>query len=116
MALPPRIKRNSGKADEGRRSPAHRAWVRGHQCCVPGCTARPIVCAHVREGTDGGMGLKPSDRWTISLCDAHHTEQHQISETLFEERHGIDMKALAAEFFRKSPHRHKLDAGQGDEA
>ena len=111
MALPPRIKRNSGKADEGRRSPAHRAWVRGHQCSVPGCKGMPIECAHVRDGTDGGMGFKPSDRWTISLCKAHHFEQHQISEAVFEQKYGIDMKALAAEFFRNSKHRHKLTAG-----
>jgi hypothetical protein len=57
---------------------AHRAWVRRHYCCVPGCRQRPIECAHVRGGTDGGLGLKPSDKWTISLCQTHHIEQHHI--------------------------------------
>jgi hypothetical protein len=52
------------------------------------------------------MALKPSDRWTISLCREHHAEQHRIGETAFEARHGIDMHALAELFARRSPHRH----------
>ncbi len=105
--LPQRIKRDSGKKDAGKRSPAHRTWVRGHACCACGATAA-IECAHVREGTDGGMGLKPSDRWTVSLCKDCHTEQHRIGEGPFERRHGINLKAMAAEFFAASPHRFKL--------
>jgi hypothetical protein len=105
--LPPRIKRDSGKKDAGRRSPGHRAWVRQHACCGCGATA-PIECAHVRTGTDGGMGFKPSDWWTISLCKDCHHWQTINGEQPFEARTGIDMKALAREFIRKSPHRHKL--------
>lgn len=106
--LPPRIKHDSGKKDAGKRSPAHRKWVRGHVCC--GCgSATAIECAHVRVGTDGGMGHKPSDRWTISLCKDCHARQHQIGEAAFEKEAGINMKALAAEFFAKSPHRGKLE-------
>ena len=107
--LPQRIKRDSGKKDVGKRSPAHRKWVRGHVCCVCG-SSTAIEAAHVREGTDGGMGMKPSDRWVISLCRDHHTEQHSLGEGPFEKRHGIDMKKLAAEFFQRSPHRGKLEA------
>lgn len=106
--LPKRIDRNSHKADEKRRSPAHRAWVRGFNCCVPGCEERPIECAHVRLGTDGGTGIKPSDRWCISLCRFHHNRQHDVGELSFEAEFGIDMKKLADEFSRKSPHRSKL--------
>lgn len=111
--LPPRISRKSDKAERGKRSPAHRAWVRGHQCSVPNCDLRPIECAHVRDGTDGGMGIKPSDKWCISLCRDHHAEQHQIGEKSFDKRHGIVMKALAESFFASSPHRSKLEANDG---
>jgi len=48
--------------------------------------------------------MKPSDRWVISLCVFHHREQHQIGESRFEEKHDIDMIALAREFARRSPH------------
>jgi hypothetical protein len=68
----------------------------------------------VRRGTDGGMGIKPSDKWCISLCRDCHSQQHRQGEETFEKTHGIDMKALAQEFFRQSPHRHKLDTIERD--
>ena len=106
--LPPRIKHDSGKKNAGKRSPAHRKWVRGHACCGCGSTTA-IEAAHVREGTDGGMGHKPSDRWVISLCKECHSRQHQIGEGPFERATGINMKALAEAFFKVSPHRGKLE-------
>ena len=106
--LPQRIKQDSGKKDAGKRSPAHRKWVRGHACSACG-SMTAIECAHVREGTDGGMGLKPSDWWTISLCKECHMLQHQIGEGSLVARHAMQpMKTLAREFIRKSPHRFKL--------
>jgi hypothetical protein len=112
--LPPRIKRKSDKADIGKRSPAHRAWVRGHQCSISGCTDRPIECAHVRRANNSGMGFKPSDAFTLSLCKAHHAESH-AGESTFEAKHKIDLMALAREFYFASPHRHKLDNPWGSE-
>ena len=109
MSLPQRISRKSDKAEAGRRSPAHRAWVRGFACTACGSTTA-IECAHVRNGTDGGTGMKPSDRWCISLCRDCHHNQHALGEPSFERLHSINMKALAAEFFAKSPHRFKLEA------
>src|SRR4029079_7119319 len=91
-----------------RSCPAHRAWIRKHYCSVPGCKRLPIECAHVRTGTDGGTGLKPSDKWSISLCEHHHREQHSIGERAFEQRHDIDLSELAQEFARRSPFASKL--------
>jgi hypothetical protein len=82
---------------------AHRAWVRRHRCAVPGCRRVTIECAHVRTGTDGGLGLKPSDKWTISLCQFHHLEQHTLGEAAFEAKHDVDLRELAREFARRSP-------------
>lgn len=106
--LPARKVKQSGKKDEGKRSPGHRKFVRDHACSACGSTTA-VECAHVRTGTDGGMGHKPSDRWTISLCRECHSEQHQIGEGPFERRHGINMKELAAAFLKASPHRSKLE-------
>ena len=111
VSLPAKIKRNSGKADVGKRSSGHRTFVRKHGCCVPGCAATYIECAHVRNGTDGGTGQKPSDKWCISLCggpEGHHAEQHRIGEPSFAKQYGIDLKALAMAFLAASPHRSKL--------
>ena len=102
----PKIRTRVKKLKAQRTFPAHRAWVRRHHCCVPGCDQGPIECAHVRRGTDGGVAMKPSDRFTLSLCQDHHREQHQIGEAVFERRYGVDLMCLAAEFARRSPHRH----------
>lgn len=107
LRLPNRVKQER-KAMAQRECPAHRAWIRRHHCCVPDCLKLPIECAHVRMGTDGGIGLKPSDRWTISLCTKHHAEQHRIGERRFERRHGVDLSALAGAFAARSPHRIQL--------
>jgi hypothetical protein len=115
VTLPKRIKHNSRRAHVAREYPGHRAWVRGHGCCVPGCQPDPadpltqsIEAAHVRRNTDGGTSLKPHDKWCISLCAKHHREQHQADLT-FEARYGIDMRALAVEFASRSPHRRKWE-------
>lgn len=108
VSLPKRLKRAERRRDE-RSCPAHRAWVRGHHCSVPACLQRPIECAHVRCGTDGGLSVKPSDRWTVSLCRDHHREQHRVGERQFQKNYGIDLYDLACEFARRSPYRRLLD-------
>lgn len=109
MALPARLKDDHFKPKLRLRSPAHRQWVRGHYCSVPGCQLMPIECAHVRRGGSGGVGFKTSDGLCLSLCREHHSEQHRIGEQSFEKRHGFKMLAKAEEFYRASPHRNKLD-------
>lgn len=97
--LPPKGAKRSGRW----KSQRHRDFVRGFNCCVPECMGRPIEVAHIRMGTDGGMGKKPSDFYTISLCSKHHSEQHQIGEASFEIRYDISMRELAEEFSKASP-------------
>lgn len=108
LSLPKRLEPAERRLN-GRECPAHRAWVRRHHCCVPGCPSSAMECAHVRTGTDGGLALKPSDRWAISLCRTHHQEQHRIGEQAFEKRYGINLFELALEFARRSPHRNALE-------
>lgn len=45
---------------------------------------------HVRGGTDGGIGMKPSDRYSVPGDHACHMEQHRIGEVTFWGRLGID--------------------------
>ena len=111
LRLPDRVQ--AGKRAPSRSCPAHRAWVRRHHCCVPGCRRLPIECAHVRAGTDGGIALKPSDRWCISLCSFHHAEQHRIGERRFEQKHGLCLAELAELFARRSPHGRALSQAIG---
>lgn len=111
--LPPRLAPDATKAKPRLRSPAHRAWIRSHRCCVPGCQLMPIECAHVRTAATAGVGMKSSDAFCLSLCREHHAEQHRLGMRSFERRHGINMTGLAAEFFAASPHRTKLDPPNG---
>jgi hypothetical protein len=66
-----------------RKFPEHLVYIRGNRCDA--CDRQDTVVAHhVRIGTDGGMGMKPSDFFCIPLCDAHHKELHQHGERTFE--------------------------------
>ena len=105
--LPDRISRPKRQL-AARSCSGHRAWVRRHHCCVADCESTEIECAHVRRSRDGGMALKPADRWAISLCAHHHQEQHRIGERAFEAKYDLDLMALALVFSRRSPHRKRL--------
>jgi hypothetical protein len=106
--LPQRLAPDTYKPKERLRSTAHRDWVRSFRCSVPGCQLMPIEVAHINRASNGGMARKASDAFTVSLCREHHAESHR-GERTFEKRHGVDLMALAQEFYRKSPHRTKLD-------
>lgn len=88
------------------RCPSHLKWVRGHECAAVGsggCGGR-IEAAHVRRGTDGGVGMKPGDCFTLPLCSEHHRRQHQIGEAPFEKETGVNMKSTADALWNASPH------------
>lgn len=90
------------------RNDSHLKWIRGHECAAKdwSCEGR-IEAAHARTGTDGGLSVKPGDNWAIPLCSGHHRDQHAVGERLFQLRHRIDMKAIAAALWAKSPHAKK---------
>lgn len=67
--------------------PKHREWVKTLPCIACGCG--PCDPAHVRMGTDGGAGLKPSDRFVVPLCRLCHETQHE-GEVSFWAGFGID--------------------------
>src|SRR5215472_15246175 len=45
--------------------------------------AAPSEPAHVRTGTDGGVGMKPGDRYAVPLCANCHARQHRVGELTF---------------------------------
>ncbi len=56
------------------------------------------------EATDGGTGLKPFGRWAISLCSAHHREQHNVGEAECQRRYGVNLYEMAVKLAKTSPH------------
>lgn len=92
------------------RCPGHLAWVRGHECVVlaanrydKSCEGR-VEAAHVRSGTDGGLGKKPGDNFTFPACAGHHAEQHRIGEQQFARKYRLNLREIADALWARSPH------------
>src|ERR1700745_2913859 len=60
----------------------HLAFLRRLPCVACG-KAAPSEAAHVRTGTDSGVGIKPGDRYAVPLCFPCHARQHTIGELSF---------------------------------
>lgn len=101
MMLPKRIPKQP-KRESRWRSPAHRKFVTKHSCSVCG-TMTAIEAAHIRMGSGAGMGQKPHDWLTVSLCKECHQTQHTIGEPTFWARAMIDPIKLAEAFAKASP-------------
>jgi len=107
LLLPPRRKPFRKTIARGPRRlwPRHRAFIRQHHCVVNGCAAEPIEVSHVRTAANAGTGLKPHDAFAVSMCFQHHWQYHRLGHLTFEGLYGLDLKAIAAEFVRRSPDR-----------
>lgn len=101
MTLPPRIPKEPKRASRWR-SQAHCNFVRSHVCSVCHATAA-IEVAHVRIGSGAGMGQKPDDFYTVSLCRDCHQKQHCIGERTFWKQAGQDVSLLIDAFNQNSP-------------
>lgn len=97
--LPPRIPKPAKRATRWR-SMAHCNFVRSHACAKCG-SVWAIEVAHVRLGSGAGIGQKPHDWRTVSLCRECHMRQHREGEATF--WHGRDVEALIDAFCKASP-------------
>lgn len=78
------------------RSAKHLAFIRTLPCIRTGRLG--VDAAHIRKGTDGGIGIKPSDCWVVPLCSEQHRRQHQIGElSFFKNMEAV--RALALELY-----------------
>lgn len=104
--LPARRKREKMGIERGPKRVwlRHRKFVRSRGCVVPGCAA-PAEFAHIRSAANAGTGLKPHDAFAIGLCRTHHQEQHQCGQGSFEDRHQLDLEAIAAAYVTETPDR-----------
>lgn len=113
--LPRRIPKPPKRASRWR-SQAHVAFVRKHACSACG-SIENIEAAHVRLGSGAGIGQKPDDWRTVSLCGYQapgnhgcHSRQHKQGEETFWK--GRDVEALISEFIKASPKRHEIEQVQ----
>jgi hypothetical protein len=61
-------------------------------------------------GSGAGVGQKPDDFRTVSLCKFHHSEQHRLGEKTFWTGEWRDVEQLISEFIKASPKRHEIEA------
>lgn len=100
--LPKRIPK-APKRETRWRSPAHCNFVRSHACCVCG-SMTAVEVAHIRMGSGAGMGQKPHDWLTVSLCKHCHQRQHNQGEvTFWQQVPFIDPVKMAEAFAKASP-------------
>ena len=106
--LPPRIRKAPKRATRWR-SRAHCDFVRSHQCsrCL---SSAAIEVAHVRLGSQAGMGQRPDDWRTVSLCHDCHMRQHRQGEASFWA--GFNVEGLIDAFIKASPKRAEIEAIQ----
>src|SRR5215472_1456242 len=79
--IPRSITRHKPKPDSHRRV-QHLTFLRQLPCVACG-KAAPSEAAHVRTGADGGVAVKPGDRYAVPLCTACHRKQHRDGELAF---------------------------------
>jgi hypothetical protein len=79
--IPRSVVRHKPKPDLHRRV-QHLAFLRQLPCVACGKPA-PSEAAHVRTGTNGGVAVKPGDRYAVPLCTACHANQHRVGELTF---------------------------------
>lgn len=88
-----------------RTSRSHKNFIRSLPCCSCGKPPRSEQ-AHIRAGTDGGMSLRPSDRYSVPLCNACHLTgpgaQHSVGELAFWAERGVDPYGLAEHLWTNS--------------
>jgi hypothetical protein len=105
--IPHTVARHKPKLDAHRRG-QHLTFIRQLACVACG-RAAPSEPAHVRTGTDGGVGMKPGDRYAVPLCTACHAKQHRVGELSFWSTLRIDPLNVAFRLWIVSA---DLDAGE----
>ncbi len=85
------------------RNQKYLSWLRQQNCVVAGTKAQ---CAHhIRLGTNGGAGLKPSDYFCIPLLNEYHTTGskalHIIGEETFLHTFSLDPKVLFVGYLKE---------------
>ncbi len=98
-----KVRARPKKPTQWLRSAAHMNFVRKHDCIVDDCSKDAIHAHHVRLGTDGAAGRKPSDYYTVPLCSDHHEEIHKKGEQTFQDKYGIPLREAYMHFMKWSP-------------
>lgn len=103
-------KRNSGKADEGRRFPSHLKWLRGRPCILEGrhghaCEGR-MEAMHCDGAGGKGVGLKVADYKAVPGCSEAHRLYHQYGALTWQATWNVNLDEAWRAYANASPHKH----------
>jgi hypothetical protein len=106
MSLSARISRTVPRSVRQERpgdSKAHLAMIRRLPCCLPGCGSHGDAhhLLNVHDGAPKGVGRKNEDRWTVSVCRAHHDAAHAAgNDEAWFAGQGVQVRDLAMALWR----------------
>lgn len=85
------------------RCPAHLKFVRGFQCCANVPTVCPNWRIEAHHSTTRGAG--GGDETVVPLCQFHHAQLDSPgwSQARFESAYNVDLRAIAADLWQRSP-------------
>lgn len=63
------------------RCPKYLSHIRSKPCLVSG--REGVQACHFRLGTDGALGMRPSDHFTVPLTPEEHRLQHDMGEAKY---------------------------------
>jgi hypothetical protein len=101
----PKVVSKKAAKKKSERSTKHLAALRQLPCLACGCDPCGEA-AHVRMGSQTGLGKKPSDYRAIPLCHEDHMLQHARGEEVWWAERGHTLEAvvaIAAQLERASP-------------
>ncbi len=101
------IKRRRSKTRRGPwRSVAYRRWISEHRSCVsfpnfkPGERLYGVALSEAAHTDNNGMSSKGPDSSCVPLTPEEHRE-YDAGRNAFEKKHGIDMQAIAALYWKQ---------------
>jgi hypothetical protein len=102
---PVRKRRPGGPRRGPWRSVKYRRWIAEHLCRVgvggvPGNRLGIGICSQAAHTSNNGTSSKGADSSCIPLCPEHHRE-YDAGRKAFEKKYGVDLKAIAAQYFQQ---------------
>ncbi len=102
------------------RDPKYRRWLRNELCVVGMACGSETCSSFIRQfdaahTQNNGMRSKGPDSSCAPLCRKHHAE-YDAGRAAFENKYGVDMKAIAAEHYKRFQSEHLNAIQEGVEA
>lgn len=104
------VKKRRGPRRGPMRDPEYLEWLRNQRCCKGVTHGQGTMKTQAAHTQNNGMSSKGPDSSCVPLCWACHRE-YDAGRAAFERKYGVDMKALAAEYYAEYLRQNGTKAG-----